>query len=373
MYTRINTKEGPVAYQGSLNFDAPAQRGVKHYGPEGLSSLDPNKAGKGFDERKLMRSGPDQNKTTQMYNILDPKESGITGQRYIGAVPESEIYSASKDPKNLISKQMIDKQLEKGAGREADAIKGALKEGGVDVFERPLGGDQKVLESFKSVPVVKGFNQVGQKSVMEEALKAALANQAIGGAARWGAEKITPVLQNPTVHATLDALNKPQQWATQGLDKVTGGEGNVSSFADIASRLQSKLPASMQGQITPGLARDVGYAADLAFPAPKIDKLAHAVMPVAGVVGKAEKALAAEKAAEKASKIAEDMSPEVKAALAKLKERGEAPSAAVATIYKKATGETIPVVTGRAADDFGKVYTPDMPKKIAEKLKDKAK
>lgn len=154
MYTQIKTKEGPVAYQGNLDFSAPPKRGIKHYGPEGITELDPSKAGSGADERKLLNSGPDKNKTTQMYNILDNKESMINGKRYIGSIPESEIYNLEQDSKKLISHSKANSDVKDWKyGRTEDAIKGQLKSEGVETFERSLGGDQKVIESFKKVPV----------------------------------------------------------------------------------------------------------------------------------------------------------------------------------------------------------------------------
>lgn len=87
-------------------------------------------------------------------------------------------------------------------------------------------------------------------------------------------QKAAPVLE--AASPVLNVLNKPQELATSAADRLTGGTGQAQSFADIGSRLNQKLPESMQNE---GLMRDIGYAADIAFPAPKIDKLAKMANP----------------------------------------------------------------------------------------------
>lgn len=87
-------------------------------------------------------------------------------------------------------------------------------------------------------------------------------------------QKAAPVLE--AASPVLSVLNKPQELATSAADKLTGGTGEAQSFADIGSRLNQKLPESMQNE---GLMRDIGYAADIAFPSPKIDKIAKMANP----------------------------------------------------------------------------------------------
>jgi hypothetical protein len=398
-YTKLSTKEGPVYYQGNLDFEKAPERMLKHYGPEGISEANPLKAGTGADERKLLKSGPDSNKTTQFYNILDDKEPTVSGTKYITSIPEEKIYDTRKDPKNLITNELVQKQFEKGAGREADAIKGSLKEGGVDVFERPLTDKQSVLESFNSVPLKKGLvegaealapklaKSLAQKasvSAFEEGAKAIAGIPGVKEGASWALEKAKPVLENEYVQKGLELANKPQEYATKKIDELTGGTGDAKSFTDVASRLQKQLPEGIQENFTPGMAKDVGYAADFMFPnvplgsvvskvtkANKAASLGHGVQEIingmaknaANVGAKAVEELPKlgdkanelktivegsanfKKNFERSSKIAEKLknSPEAMTAIDKLAAAGEAPNAAIAAAYNKATGKILPV------------------------------
>lgn len=78
-------------------------------------------------------------------------------------------------------------------------------------------------------------------------------------------QRVAPALQNPIVHNALSVLGKPQEYATRLADKAVGGTGDAQSFADVAARINQKLPASLQNE---GLAKDIGYVADMAFPIP---------------------------------------------------------------------------------------------------------
>lgn len=223
-YTKIKTKEGPVAYQGNLDFSAPPMRGVKHYGPEGITVADPSKAGSGLDAMKTMKYGKDSNPTTQFYNITDPKEAGVMGTRYVGAIPEASIYNPSTDAKNLITKEKIAAQMEKGAARDADAIKGAMREGGVESFERPLGGEQKVIESFNKVPLTK-MAAVAPMAAINSDFKLP----------SW--EQAKAYMQNPAVAAQAIAA------------KMRGGLADIDRGAEEATNDLAKQNVKMIGNV----------------------------------------------------------------------------------------------------------------------------
>lgn len=94
-------------------------------------------------------------------------------------------------------------------------------------------------------------------------------------------ERAAPSLQKAM--PVLTVLNKPQEYATKAADILSGGEGNAQSFADIGVRLNKKLPESMQNE---GIAKDVGYAADIAFPSPKLKYLKPLINPESQAVAK---------------------------------------------------------------------------------------
>jgi hypothetical protein len=152
-YSQIKTKEGPVTFSHSLDFEK-VQQGVKHYGPEGLKELDPSKAGSGADALKQMKYGKDLNQTAQTYDILSDKESMVNGKRYIGGIDKDSIYDATNDPKNIINMAEARKAVSEGKfGRIDDALKQQIKDSGASAFQRELGPNQKIIESFNKVPV----------------------------------------------------------------------------------------------------------------------------------------------------------------------------------------------------------------------------
>jgi hypothetical protein len=57
----------------------------------------------------------------------------------------------------------------------------------------------------------------------------------------------------------------PTELAIQGIDKLTGGEGEAESLVEVAARLNSQLPEEYQNA---PLAKDLGYAADFLAPSP---------------------------------------------------------------------------------------------------------
>jgi hypothetical protein len=94
-------------------------------------------------------------------------------------------------------------------------------------------------------------------------------------------ERAAPSLQKAM--PVLTVLNKPQEYATKAADILSGGAGNAESFADIGVRLNKKLPESMQNE---GLAKDIGYAADIAFPSPKLKYLKPLINPESQAIAK---------------------------------------------------------------------------------------
>lgn len=127
---------------------------------------------------------------------------------------------------------------------------------------------QKAAEVLKKASSAKPSAQKQDASIIESLAKKVAPIIAPATSA------LSPLLQKSA--PVFAVLNKPQELATSAADKLTGGTGQAQSFADIGSRLNQKLPASMQNE---GLMRDIGYAADIAFPSPKIDKLAKVANP----------------------------------------------------------------------------------------------
>lgn len=127
---------------------------------------------------------------------------------------------------------------------------------------------QKAAEVLKKASSAKPSAQKQDASMVETLAKKAA--PIFAPAARF----VSPLLQKSA--PVFAVLNKPQELATSAADKLTGGTGQAQSFADIGSRLNQKLPENLQNE---GLMRDIGYAADIAFPSPKIDKLAKIANP----------------------------------------------------------------------------------------------
>lgn len=127
---------------------------------------------------------------------------------------------------------------------------------------------QKAAEVLKKASSAKPSAQKQDASIIESLAKKVAPIIAPATSA------LSPLLQKSA--PVFAVLNKPQELATSAADRLTGGTGEAKSFADIGSRLNQKLPESMQNE---GLMRDIGYAADIAFPSPKIDKLAKMANP----------------------------------------------------------------------------------------------